>query len=148
MSNETTDILLQLQKAVAAGFTEIKADLGLVSNDLGIVKERVALHERRLADVEERSARVSMRARAVDDRTSDADLTHDAAIAKEILERKALTDRVERIENKTDAQTEILKRVDGILATPMVRRIGQAVATLVMAFLLWATGYFMRGGHQ
>lgn len=119
----------------------------LLSHAVDVVHARLGSLETWRATAEDRFRRNSERAKGLDDRTSQNDLSHEAALATELVERQALAKRLADIETKTDAQTVILKRIAGILDTPEAKRVGQALAAFIIAALALATGWLAHGGR-
>lgn len=128
-------LLKKLQETMEAGFMGVRADIALVSNDVANLRDRVILVEGRQNKIDERLDGNSVRARA----SSQVDLDQSAALAAEKEAREALAKKVEELEGKTDAQTVILQRIDGVFASPAVRRIGQALAGLVLVAIAAGT---------
>lgn len=129
------DWAIELTKSVKSGLTKIEADLtglradvSLVSNDVANLRDRVILVEGRQNKVDERLDTGSIRAKAI----SKLDEEQSAALAAEKLAREALAAKVDTIETKTDAQTQVLHRIDGVLGSPTVKRIGQGLAALIL----------------
>jgi hypothetical protein len=106
------------------GITNMRADLALVSNDLSVVKDRVALVETRTATLEQARAVNSERAKSM----SQADMTHDAAIAKLITD-------VAEVKTDTKLQNAILGRLDKVATNPLVKEIAKAIGTAILVYL-------------
>ncbi len=97
--------------------------------------QRMSRFEVRLDGLEGRISRNSEGARGLADRTSSADLAHDAKIAEEITRRQDLAQRLTIIEMKTDAQTVMLERLVRVAANPLVQKIATAAGTAVLTWL-------------
>lgn len=130
------DPILELLKEVRTEVRAARADINLVSNDLGLVKERVGMLETRVVDVEGRTGRNSNRVREV----SQSDLEQNAQLAH------LATKTEEAIKLATANQTaEILAAVKSAAATPLGKQLIAAGGKLLVALLMLATGYLMKG---
>lgn len=119
-------LLEDLTRSVKEGFTELRADIQLVSTDVSIVKDRVRVVEERVRTIEDDRRNDSMPAKVV--RVTDNDAKQDAAIA-------LIVTKVDKLEVTQQKQLAILTRLDEVAANPMVRRVAYAVGAALLAYL-------------
>lgn len=145
---------------LALTLARIEANIGALGSHVDTLDTDLRAVQKWRLGQDERASRHSDRVNGLakdTDRISEHDLEQESKIADVIVWRAAADRKFKTIETKVDgvaaattAQTVILNRVDGIaqaiLQTKEAKRIGQALAALVLAAILWATGYFMRGG--
>jgi hypothetical protein len=134
-------LLEDLRGVVKEGFRNLSANLEVVSNDLGVVKDRVTI-------LETERGKYSGGFRGL----STADAEQAAQLAQERAAREALAAEVALVKAdvtstkaETTEQTVMLRKITGLMDTPMARRLGYAVGALLLAALTTATGYFARG---
>jgi len=121
----------ELDTKVAAGFTNVRADIAVVADDVRVTKDRVSNLETRTASLEGRAQTVSERVRGA----SAADLSHDAKLAAEITAREALAADVATIKSTNEAQLAILARLDKVASNPTVKVVLFLIGTLVTGYL-------------
>lgn len=133
---------VELTRTTKDGFRAVRADLELVANDLSLVKERVTIIETWRNDQDMRASRNSNRVKELAETTSHIDLTHDAKIAAEIVERQKLAREVaetraivEVVKSETASQTAILARLDRLTSNPLVKTVATAVGTAILTWL-------------
>lgn len=137
-ADKTEIMFAELKVLVTTRFNELDAkverlegNLALTSGEVGVVKsELVTIHEWR-GSIEERLKNNSQRAKAM----TDGDRAQDAQLAQEITARQALAAKVDVLEQKTDAQTAILERLDKIASNPLVKQIAAAAGTAILTWL-------------
>ncbi len=90
-------LLEDLARTVKAGFSEMRADVQLVSSDLQVVKDRVVILEKAKIESEERQSRTSQGVR----QSNEGFSKHETVIAQ-------LSSKVDALNEKQDAQTQML----------------------------------------
>lgn len=132
----TTDGFAKVDSLVT-DVRNLGANLEIVSSDLGVVKDRVAILE-----TERTKYSGGIRGLSASDGNQSMQIAS-LAVKVDDLAAKADAHTVSQ-----SAQTVMLTKLTGILDTPMARRLGYAVAGLLLAALTTATGYFARGNVQ
>jgi hypothetical protein len=67
---------------------------------------------------------------------SDTDMKHESVIADVLVKVSDHDARFDALEQKTDAQTLILERLDKIAESPVVKRTAYAIAMALLAYLV------------
>jgi hypothetical protein len=113
-----------LQQTMSDGFTAVEKRLDIIEANVELqggsmqdLARRMTAAEERIGKTEERGRNDSVRAKAM----SDVDMAHDAAIAS----------LHEKVDNLTAIGGQILK----VAGNPTVRRVGQALAFALLAWL-------------
>lgn len=109
----------------------VRADLSLVAGDVHAVKDRIRLVEKRL-DGHDELAKV---AGAKEQRISEKDLAHEAAIGSLVVDVNGLKTDVASLKETQATQLAILQRLDRLAANPLVRRLAWVVGTAVLSYL-------------
>lgn len=109
----------------------VRADLSLVAGDVHAVKDRIRLVEKRL-DGHDELAEV---AGAKEQRISEKDLAHEAAIGSLVVDVNGLKADVASLKETQATQLAILQRLDRFAANPLVRRLAWVVGTAVLSYL-------------
>lgn len=128
-------ILHELRRDMKTGFATVNANVDTLIEDGKAANKRMSVFEVRLDALEGRMSRNSDRAKNIDDRTSQADLSHEAAIAAEVLHRQEMEKRLAVIEAKTDAQTVMLEKLVKVAGHPLVQKIATALGTAILTWL-------------
>lgn len=133
---------VELTRTTKDGFRAVRADLELVANDLSLVKERVTIIETWRNDQDLRASRNSNRVKDLAEATSHVDLTHEAKLAAEIVERQRVARDgaetraiVEKLQAEMSLQTAILARLDKVASNPLVKTIATALGTAILTWL-------------
>jgi hypothetical protein len=132
LTSDTANTILRKLEEIAASQERTDEKLDAHINDFGIYKLQV---DQRLRNNSDRYRQ-----------SSQADLDAKAELGNERAAREALAKRFDTFEEKTDAQTAILVRLDGVASklaqNPLVKRVGQ-LALLCAAIWLgsWLTAH-------
>jgi len=119
-------LLSELKLLVVRGFSELEANLKIVSDDVRVTKDRVGLTEQRITSLETRAERTSDRAKSV----SRQDMGQDAAIA-------AIKLKVDELSERPDTGAQVLTAVQALSKTPAAKRLAAvAVPVLMLAITL------------
>lgn len=136
------DWAIKLTMDMKEGFAKIGGDISLVANDVSVTKDRVALIETRVNVLEEARTKNSLRAATA----SQADLEHEAKLAKAAIELEAERKAREELAVKVDLVYGVSKDIKAALATPLVQRAMKSAAYLLIVAATLAAGY--AGGHE
>lgn len=123
-----------LQASVTKGLETLTSKVDILSENVELLQHdakdtrlRLGRMERELDEVKDRQANASMRVRA----ESDVNLKQDSAIAEILV-------KVESIEQKTDAQTAILSRLESgakaLIRHPKVQLAGGIIWTALLMY--------------
>lgn len=122
-------------QAVNARLTGIETNQEIQGDTVRDLAKRMTAQEERANKQDERLANTSQRVRE----PSAHDLETAKALADEIAARTALAAKVDTIDVKTDAQTEILNRLEKgaakLAANPIVRSIAVMLGTAALTWL-------------
>lgn len=108
---------------------------------LGKVESSLTEYVGRLVVVEGRADNTSLRVKGV----SVSDEGQNMQLASLAVKVDELGTEHAKLAKETSAQTAMLSTITGLLDKPLVRRLGYAVAGLMLAALTSATGYLARG---
>lgn len=123
------DWAIQLTKKVVDGFAEVDKRLDAIETNVDIqantmrdLQQRVTAQDARLSAIDERVAKASLRVT----QTSEADLSHESAIAE-------IRTEVRKLAERPDTGAQVLAAVDKLAEKPLVRRVGTVLVPVLMA---------------
>lgn len=122
------DPIVELTRAIKEGQARTDANFELLGGELQGLANRVT-------ELEAARGRASNRARSIEQATSENDLAHEAQLAQERAAREALAAKVETLDKKTDAQTQILQQLAKVASNPLLKDVAKVLITV---FLTWA----------
>ena len=127
---------------ILEGQGRIEANVNVLSSAVSVTNSRLSAVEGRVTLVEEARKANSDRVKAVDVRSSSADLEHDAKLAATATAAAELAAKVDGIASDQALQLAILKRIDAAMV--VVEKVGRSplvrvlVAIATVAALGWA----------
>ncbi len=149
----TEQLLTDLNKMLEIGFKEtnlnikeLDANLGLAIHEIDALKDRVGTIETRMGGIEGWRQRNSERVKGLINTTSSADLSNEAAIAAEIVQRQDLQTKVDSILNDQKTQLAYLQTLIKVTENPWVRRIATLVAYAAATWIALRLGVHLPAG--
>ncbi len=122
------DLIRALTRSVNSGFQQVGTRIDEVEEHIDGLRTELDTVKDRVAQVETSRARLSGGVRQLASQTSDADLTHQAAIAS------ILTD-VNALKSESSIQLAILSRIERVTSSPMVKHIAMMLGAAIIAWL-------------
>lgn len=132
---DVKEMLKNLALAMAGGFAKLNADFELISGSIDVLKDRVGVVESRQSQIEAWRTKNSLRVRGIESQTSEADLSHEAKIAAEIVARQSLEAKVDALDAKQDTQLAMLSSIHTLSKNPIVKQIFTALGTAILSWL-------------
>lgn len=115
---------------------ELIRNLGTAMADgFQVLGVRIGRLEPRLDELEAWRKNNSDRVRGLAQKTSDADMGHDAKLAVEIVARHALEMKVDAINDKQNTQLALLSDIARFSKNPIVKQIFTAIGTALLSYL-------------